>query len=634
MDRVTVEDAVSSARGGVRPAPARWEKIAPRWFVCALVVFSAWNLAPSVGRAWFYRSDEYPIAGEIIRFLHLDFQQHYFDLPETPLMFACAALWRIVYAGAWITGIAPRSAGIDDFTFHHLPLLIGIARASSLVAGLIGIILVYLLASRLTNAAGGCVAAMITAMCPIYAWSQSTIRPEPAVVCLLILAVFSLERALTRARDAREEARWIFSSGLLAGLAAAMRFHSITATLPMLALILVSSGGNPPEYPGQMRHYWRRTLAFTFAGAVAAIAAIRSGILPRSPAGRALLAWWPKALDDFAILLALGAALIFTVWVLARWQRTAWIGERILHPRMGVLLAGSIAGAVAGTPTILWRQQNFFESIQMYTTSYTDVERMGWPLAKHFAWLFEYYLKAIAPDPLSTALLAAGAAVILLRRDRRLLPFLLTGALFFVARPISILPFPHQMLPWLPVFAIIAGSAAAAAFDGLGRLRHASVVRPAAFAALLIAMASTMKLGPRVTALDARKDELRMQSIAQATDWIHRNAEPDSAVAISYYCFNSDVFFTWMKFLDVPFHASADTRTYMIWWGERSVLRGLHGYACATPLDVDNIKRKLDLRSPGEGSDPFTDAGFERAAMFGRGASEVDVFRFDFSSLR
>lgn len=634
MDRGTIADAVGSHRPRLNsPAVARWERIASAVFVSALVAFSAWMLAPSVGRAWFYRSDEYPIVGETIRFLHLDFRQHYFDLPETPLMFASAVVWRMVYAAAWIMGTAQRGSGIDDFTLHHLPLLIGMLRAASLGAGLLGIVLVFFLAARLTNLAGGCVAAMIVAMCPIYAWSQSTIRPEPVVVCLFVLAIFCLERALAAQNGgARREMRWIGLAGLLSGLAAAMRFHSITATLPLLALILIASDAPPPEYPQWMQVFWRRSLAFAFAAALAALAAIRLQVVQRTAAGAALVTWWPKAFDAFFMLFALTAAVILAIWVLARWRSTATLAGRILHPRMLVLVGAAIGGVILGTPTMLWRAQNFFESVQMYTTSYTDVERMRWPLAKHLAWLFEYYMKAVATDPLSLALLAAGAALIVIRRDRKLLPYLITAALFFVARPINTAPFPHQMLPWLPVFAIIAGYAPAVAFDWLAGRRLATVLRPAGLAALLAAMTLTMKPGPRTTARDAADDELRMRSIAQATDWIHTHAEPHSAVAISYYCFNPDVFFGWLKFLDVPLARPTDTRTYMIWWGEHSALKGLTGYACVTPLDVDNIKRKLDLRTPGEGSNPFLDRGFNRAATFGQDASEVDVFHFDFST--
>ena len=215
MDRGAVESP--NARGGTGLSPARAERIGAALFVSALVAFSAWYLAPSLFRAWFYRSDEYVVIGEIIRFLHVDFRQHYFDMPDTPLMFASAALWGFAYA------VAGHGAGIDAFTLQHLPALFGMVRAASFLTGLLAIVLVFLLASKMTNVAGGCVAAMVVAMCPIFAWTESTIRPEPPVICLFVLAVFALQR------------EWIFASGLFAGMAAALQFHSITATLPGIA---------------------------------------------------------------------------------------------------------------------------------------------------------------------------------------------------------------------------------------------------------------------------------------------------------------------------------------------------------------------------------------------------------------
>lgn len=619
MDREPTESPYARRSPGLNSARA--ERIGAALFVSALVAFSAWYLAPSLSRAWFYRSDEYVVIGEVIRFLHLDFRQHYFDMPDTPLMFASAAVWRVIYT------IAGHRAGIDAFTLNHLPQLFGMVRAASFLTGLLGIVLVFMLGSRLTNYAGGCVAAMLVAMCPIYAWTESTIRPEPPVVCLFILAIFCVQRAIARPEH---EVKWIFSSGLLAGLAAALRFHSITAALPVLLMILLFEPAAPPKYPPRWSLYSRRIAAIVFAGAVAGMAGIGTRILPGTAAGKTLMTWWPKAFDAFFALCAVAAGLILAIWALLLSRRTKWLSERILHPRIFILLAGAMLGVVVGTPTILWRPQNFFESIQMYTTGYTDVERMAWPLARHMAWIFGFYMKAVATDWLTLTLIAAGALLIVLRRDRRLLPFLIGALLFFVSRPINTAPWPHQMLPWLPLFAIVAGYAPAIAWDGLSRLEHAAILRPAALTGLLIAMACTMDWGPRSTSIEAGADEQRMQSIALATDWIHGHAEPNAAVAISYYCFNSDVFFSWIRFLDVPLLPSQDPRHYLIWWGDHSALKGLQGYVCATPRDVDVIKRKLDLRTPGEGSDPFTDAGFARAAVFGANASEVDLFRFDF----
>jgi len=570
------------------------------------------------------------VIGEVIRFLHFDFRQHYFDMPETPVMFLAAAAWSLVYGVAWIFGIAPHGSGIEDFTYRHLPLLFEMVRAWTFVAGLVAIVLVYLLASKLTNRAGACVAALLFAMCPIYAWTESTIRPEPGAVCLFIGAIFCMLRALERgaASGWNIEARWIFASGALAGLAGAMRFHSITASLPLLLMIAVSSSWPAPKYPEGWSTFPTRITAFAFAAALAAMGAIKAGLPLKTSAGKAMIEWWPKAFDAMFTMCFGAAMLIAAIWALGRIRATAWIAERAFHPRVFLTIGATIAGVLAGTPTVLWRPRGFFDSIQMYTTAYVDVDRMSWPVARHLAWIFSFYLKAMADDKLSLTLIGAGAALILIRRDRRMLPFLITAALFFISRPLNTAPWPHQMILWLPLTAIVAGYGVAAVYDAW----KAYAIRDLAVAALLLAMLATMHRGPALTAAEVQADERRMASIAQATDWIHRNTEPGAAVAVSFYCFNSDVFLEWMRIVQTAVPAwTADGRRYVIWWGKHSQIKDLRGYACATPADVDNIKRKTDLLTPGEGSDPFSDPGFKRVQAFGRDASEVDVFRFDFS---
>ena len=54
-------------------------------------------------------------------------------------------------------------------------------RAASFLTGLLGIVLVFLLASKLTNRTGGCVAAMLLAMCPVYALDR--IDHPPGASC-------------------------------------------------------------------------------------------------------------------------------------------------------------------------------------------------------------------------------------------------------------------------------------------------------------------------------------------------------------------------------------------------------------------------------------------------------------------
>ena len=122
-----------------------------------------------------------------------------------------------------------------------------------------------------------------------------------------------------------------------------------------------------------------------------------------------------------------------------------------------------------------------------------------------------------------------------------------------------------------------------------------------------------------------------MTSIVSATQWIKKNTEPDAPIAITYFCFNSDIFFLWLRTVAVPVPPSVlDGRHYITWWGERSALKGLQGYACVSPHDLDSIKFRLDLASPGEGTDPYTEKQFRILKSFGQAENRIDVFRFSF----
>lgn len=590
----------------------------PRIFIAGLIAYSAFYLAPAIFRGWYFNSDEYVVIAEVIRFANLDFHQRFFDQPETPIMLLSAALWRIVYGAAWVTGFAGKTAGVGVFTFAHLPLLFEITRAVSFLPGLISIALMYRLGSTLTNPAGGCAAALLLAMNPDFASMESFIRPEPLAVCAFLAALLCLERALNP-RPPVSEIRWILGAGLFAGLAAATRLHSITATVPVLLLILLSDRAPLPKYPLWMGRWWKGILAAAFAGVLLAIAGIKTRFLPHTTRGRMLAEVWPKSFDTLVTLCAMLALLLLVIWIF----RPA----RVFHPRLLVLAAGITVAFFSGNPAILWRPQQFFESVQMYTTTYIDLERRSWPFARHAEWLFTFYIHHIAPDTIWLILMAAGAALILLRRDRRVLPLLIGAAAFFFARPLNMVPVPHHFLLWLPLFAIAAAYPVARAYELAG-----PTARPIALAVFLIAAIFFTTPGPKATYAGVANDRDRLDAIALATDWIHRNAGARATVAISYFCFNSDAFLTSMHEMKVPAPPTTDERTYILWWSGRATLKGLSGYACATPADVGYLKTDMDLRSPGEGANPFTDPEFQRLQSFHAGSQQADVFHFDFSN--
>jgi hypothetical protein len=329
----------------------------------------------------------------------------------------------------------------------------------------------------------------------------------------------------------------------------------------------------------------------------------------------------------------IGAVAIAVLWILTLFSVKRPLADRFMHPSILVLMAGCGAGFLLGTPTILWQYRYLLQSINAYTTSYLDFDRAAWPLLKNIGWFLNYYMRLIAPDRMSMALLAAGAILILVKRDRLLLPFLTVSALFFVSKPINLVAAPHHIILWLPFYGIIAGYAVAQAYDALpNRIPYLNWLKQAALVALVAALGLTMAPGPKIAAANTAVTRQRLQRVAMATDWVHKNTPPNAFVAVSYFCFNSDIFFAWLRALDVPVaNDPEDGRRYLIWWGQRSDLQGLSGFACAMPQDLVAIKHRVDQVSPGQGTDPYADAGFERVATFGSEPNEVDIFHFDFT---
>ena len=112
--------------------------------------------------------------------------------------------------------------------------------------------------------------------------------------------------------------------------------------------------------------------------------------------------------------------------------------------------------------------------------------------------------------------------------------------------------------------------------------------------------------------------------------WIKQNTQPKGTVAICYFCLNPDAFYAIVRSLEAPVPLTVfDGREYLMWRGDRSALRGKTGYACATPADVVSMTSNLDVQSFGEGTDPYSDPGFQRVVTFGAGPDEVDRFHFD-----
>lgn len=595
------------------------DRLAAAAYVSAIVIVTSAYMRVAFERSWFLNSDEYVIAAEIIRFVQLDFRQHFFDNPGTPFMMLNALLWSFVYFGWRMLGATP--AGIADFTYRNIPSLFMLMRLCTLVFYFASFALLFRLCERAVNRAAAAAATLLLALSPIYASYNSFARTESMAVALILTALLLASRGMEKDRDDDPPAFWdpVTLAGVLMGIAAGARLHSIAAGLPALILTLwMAPAARRERYPAWVRAWAPYLLGASWTAAAFAFFYMRAW--PQFPAAvqlvrRAALAW--TAVSALA-------AILYLV------RGTRRVAIRLASPSAIKAAIGCCCGFVLGNPTVISRRDHFFGSVQMYS-GYLDRERLAWSWSKNFQWFAGRYAEIIAPDRIVLILICVGAAAVLAMRDRKAIPFVAAAALFFVSKPLTLVASPHHVMAWLPFFYIVAAYPAGKLYEALARTsRRGNLAGAALVAILLCAGAVWLRPGAKLAATAARAGEGRLGNIERASEWLKTNAEPGSTVAIAYFCFGPDVFYEWLAQLEVPRPAwLTDNRSHLIWWGHKSALAGRFGYACATPRDVEAMKTKLDLAEPGEGTDPYTDPRFGRAATFGAGPDQVDLFRFD-----
>src|SRR5262249_58291125 len=152
------------------------------------------------------------------------------------------------------------------------------------------------------------------------------------------------------------------------------------------------------------------------------------------------------------------------------------------------------------------------------------------------------------------------------------------------------------------VCCIICGCPVGLLFDFLARRGpYGGVVASAALGVGFTMLTLSVTPGPKAVAAAEAGIEERLGNIVAATDWIKRHTEPDATIAVRYYCFNADIAYAWMRSLEIPVPLSVfDSRTFEVWWGTASQLKGRTGYVCLTPLDLA-LTEDVKLRSPGDG---------------------------------
>ena len=424
-------------------------------YLAILLTFSLRYLLVSLSRSWFFSSDEYVIAAEVIRFLRLDLHQRFFDMPGTPFMILSAILWSLFYPLQTWFSPDPSSLDITAFTFHHLDWFFTLLRSCTIFFYAGSIVLLFPVARRVLNRAGALLACLVLMMSANYAYTSSFCRVESMAIFLALSALLVAYRALDKLPN-RLGARpsWrdpMILAGILVGVSAAARLHSMVASVPLLLLVLVFD-----DRTRRRQQYPRWTLS-------AAVYLVSSMFV----AG-AVCCWWAKSqvATDYphaaALLSRAGIALAvapLAVVLLYRIKRTRPAILRVASPEAIKVGMGCLIGFLLTNFTIIPQYRSFLGSMEAYSGSYIDWQRTTWPLWTNIRWYIGFYLKNFAPDTVLAILLATSVIWIVVSRNRRILPYLFGFIVFFVSKPLNLVAAPHHTLPWLPCFAIQIGRA-------------------------------------------------------------------------------------------------------------------------------------------------------------------------------
>ena len=613
------------------PHTPRHSTAASLLYLAILLTFALRYMLVSLTRSWFFSADEYVIAGEVIRFLKLDLHQRFFDMPGTPLMMLSAAIWALFYQ--FETWLRPDYFSPDAiaFTFNHLDWFFTLLRSCTIFFYAGSLVLLFPVARRVLNHAGAVVACLVLMMSSNYAAYSSFCRVESMAIFLALCALLVVYRALEKLPN-RLGARpsWrdpMLLAGLLVGVSAAARLHSVVASMPLLLLILLFDERvkRRQQYPR-----WTRSLAVC--------------LLPLMLVAGSVCCWWARSriATDFphaaALLAKAGMALAvapIAAVLLYRIKKTRPVLLRVASPEAIKIGMGCLGGFLLANFTIIPQYRFFLDSLERYSGGYLDWQRTTWPLWTNIRWYLGFYLKTFAPDKVLMILLATSVIWVVVSRNRRLLPYLFAFIVFFVSKPLNLIAAPHHTLPWLPCVAILCAFPVAEIYSTLVRraANHPKrrLAASGAAALLFAAIALTLTNGPRNAAAEARYSQRRLQHISEATAWIKLNTPSDTTVAVSYFCFNPDIFYVTLQGMDVPWPVSEfDGRNYFIWSDKRDQLEGLAGYACAAAGGVPDATTNMAIANPKAVVDVYRDPAFQRVASFGNDLNAIDVFRFDF----
>lgn len=617
----------------------------------AILLYSVTIAAyPTIIYPWYSNTEEFPYIQEIIRFSAGDFRQEFFDIPGTPLMAIGTLLWSSYYWLLSLLGNSDTTQGIRYFSFKHMQELYLLMRIISYLFYILSVVLTYKISARLTNWVGGLVSALMLALSPIYSQTLWHLRIESTSLGFVLLAVWLILLALEH-----KSYKLYLLSGVMAGLAMATRYPSISAGIPILLFYCAF-------YPHVFTNQIARRINQVAFGVIVLCVVIGGGQALLVKSG--LLA--PNFLTDFFFVTSQGdhpkaIAAIQKLWILLLFTiapaslflylipKTRGFFQHLVHSSAITVSTGFIGGLFLGLPTILWSKEYFLSALEAFSTRNQATQ----PLMENFFNVVYFFMfgalnmsstTSLPPEVgifylvWDTILFFIGLFLIVFRRIKFFYPIVLV-AILGISVQYGKLQTTRHIIAWLPYFLCIIALPVAVFYEKLKLIfQNKKIIYRLFPVALLVFVFITGYKMSYVNLLSVKTIyHDKIMKIHEMDQWLNTNLQAsDRVFHVCCEPVNQDAILSWMQSsgIKVPKGVQQSERS-KIWFGDKeTLLAAQQGYIVIGKLSfqIPYIDYYKKIR-PESVTDPFNDPTFKlETEVPGEFGNSFIVYSFDFRS--
>ncbi len=611
-------------------------------FLAGTVAWIVYRVWPALFLPWWFNTDEIVSYYEVIRQLRLDPSQTFFDIPGTPYItltsMTTALWWAVDHIPGFATGMNP-----SDFAFAHIQGVILLMRCVTLTLYVGSVALLYDIVRRSSGAITAVMTAVAFATLPVHVQYSFFARTESLgnVLCLgaIWIVLFSRRRSSPRGYGI---------AGLLAGAAAAARYHFALAGLPVLIALVFLKDRAPSTLSDETETTGYRVLyriaglgcALAMGGALVALLVkanparggnwLTDAMLLTTRAGPGQYAGAKETMARLWILLGIAGGAALTFFRFRR--RWAW-ARGLFQPSFVFLLLGFALGFLLTHPEFLWRGEYQLRSMQFYA-DWIDPNLLGLTVMGRWWAVVNFYFSTALPG-IARIAFAGGVVFILWKRQAVPLAFLAGSCVFFFAHPLTMKMWQHHVIPWLPYLCFVPvapatwiAEVAASRLTGARLERSTVAASLTVCASILMVLLATVRLPEEDHYYRISRD--RTDQLSAKDRWMAQHIPAGSYRLESYYSLSGDGFYRWIEDVGVRVPAFVDRRRDLkIWWLGRGDVEGRAGYVCISRADISVFRADFERVHPGSTLNPFEDARFHSVARFGEGFYELQIFQFD-----